>query len=77
MADAFDAMSCDRPYRRALPRDLVLGELRRLAGVQFDPIVAKEFVAILESDDDALNVSLLAESEPCGSEQATHDTQGW
>jgi len=77
VADAFDAMSCDRPYRRALPRDLVLGELRRFAGVQFDPIVAKEFVAILESDDDALNVSLLAESEPCGAEQATHDTQGW
>jgi putative nucleotidyltransferase with HDIG domain len=77
VADAFDAMSCDRPYRRALSRDVVLGELRRFAGVQFDPSAAKEFVAILEADDDALNVSLLAESEPCGAEPATHDTQGW
>jgi putative nucleotidyltransferase with HDIG domain len=77
VADAFDAMSCDRPYRRSLPRDVVLGELRRYAGVQFDPTVAKEFVAILESDDDALDLSLLADSEPRGPERATHDTQGW
>jgi putative nucleotidyltransferase with HDIG domain len=77
VADAFDAMSCDRPYRRSLPRDVVLGELRRYAGVQFDPTVAKEFVAILESDDDALDLSLLADSEPHGPEQGTHVTQGW
>jgi len=77
VADAFDAMNCDRPYRRSLPRDVVLGELRRYAGIQFDPTVAKEFVAILESEDEALDISLLADSEPHGSEEGTHDTQGW
>jgi len=49
VADAFDAMTCDRPYRRALPREVVVAELRRFAGIQFDPDVAKEFLACLES----------------------------
>ena len=48
VADAFDAMSSDRPYRKALSRETAVSELRRYAGVQFDPDVAKEFLAILE-----------------------------
>ena len=49
VADAVDAMSSDRPYRKALRRDLVLDGLRRFSGVQFDPNLAKEFLAILET----------------------------
>jgi putative nucleotidyltransferase with HDIG domain len=49
VADAFDAMTCARPYRPSLERDVVIAELLRFAGVQFDPILAKEFVAILET----------------------------
>jgi response regulator RpfG family c-di-GMP phosphodiesterase len=49
VADAFDAMTCDRPYRRALGREVVVAELRRYAGSQFDPDVAAAFLACFES----------------------------
>ncbi len=49
VADAFDAMTCDRPYRRALPREIVLSELRRYSGSQFDPEVARAFLTCFES----------------------------
>jgi putative nucleotidyltransferase with HDIG domain len=62
IADAFDAMSCDRPYRRALRRDVVLSELRRFAGVQFDPHLAKEFAAIVESSAEDVDITVLAEA---------------
>jgi putative nucleotidyltransferase with HDIG domain len=62
IADAFDAMSCDRPYRRALRREVVLAELKRFAGVQFDPNLAKEFAGIVESSADDVDVTLLAEA---------------
>lgn len=35
--DAFDAMSSDRPYRKGLPVERALAELRRHSGSQFDP----------------------------------------
>jgi diguanylate cyclase (GGDEF)-like protein/putative nucleotidyltransferase with HDIG domain len=37
VADAFEAMTADRPYRRARPVDEALEELDRLSGTQFDP----------------------------------------
>jgi pSer/pThr/pTyr-binding forkhead associated (FHA) protein len=37
LADAFDAMTSDRPYRGAMPLDLALAETSRQAGSQFDP----------------------------------------
>jgi len=37
VADAVDAMLCDRPYRPAMPLDQVKEELTLLAGKQFDP----------------------------------------
>ena len=61
IADAFDAMSCDRPYRRALRREVVLGELRRFAGVQFDPHLAKEFAAIVESTANDVDITVQAD----------------
>ncbi|HKA14760.1 MAG TPA: HD domain-containing phosphohydrolase [Myxococcota bacterium] len=60
VADAFDAMSCDRPYRRALRREVVLGEFRRFAGVQFDPNLAKEFAALVESSAEDVDITVLA-----------------
>ena len=47
VADSYDAMTTDRPYRRALSRDVVMAELKRGAGVQWDPDVVAAFLRIL------------------------------
>ena len=44
VVDAFDAMTSDRPYRRALPAEAAIEEVHRCAGGQFDPVVARVFV---------------------------------
>jgi HD-GYP domain-containing protein (c-di-GMP phosphodiesterase class II) len=44
VVDAFDAMTSDRPYRRALPAEAAVEEVDRCAGGQFDPVVARAFV---------------------------------
>jgi HD-GYP domain-containing protein (c-di-GMP phosphodiesterase class II) len=46
VADAFDAMTSDRPYRRGLPLQRALAELRRGAGRQFDPKVVRAFLSV-------------------------------
>jgi HD-GYP domain-containing protein (c-di-GMP phosphodiesterase class II) len=46
VADAFDAMTNDRPYRRALDFDYAVAEIEGQAGKQFDPAIASAFVAI-------------------------------
>jgi HD-GYP domain-containing protein (c-di-GMP phosphodiesterase class II) len=43
--DAYNAMTTDRSYRKALPRDEALAELRRGAGSQFDPVVVEALIA--------------------------------
>jgi HD-GYP domain-containing protein (c-di-GMP phosphodiesterase class II) len=48
LADTFDAMTTDRPYRRALPIHAALEEVERHAGTQFDPELAAAWVAIVE-----------------------------
>jgi putative nucleotidyltransferase with HDIG domain len=49
VADAYEAMTSDRPYRNALSREDALEELRVNAGSQFDPEVVRHFVKLLES----------------------------
>ena len=58
VADAFDAMTTNRPYRAALPREDALAELRRCAGTQFDPAC----VAALERTIDVVEGELAAEA---------------
>jgi hypothetical protein len=60
VADSYDAMISDRPYRRGLPRDRALAEIERAAGEQFHPVVAKAFVA-LQRGFDPLKVLTLEE----------------
>jgi response regulator RpfG family c-di-GMP phosphodiesterase len=62
VADAFDAMSCDRPYRRALARDVVTDEFKRFAGRQFDPNLAKELLLLLDTGVWDVDPQLLADS---------------
>jgi HD-GYP domain-containing protein (c-di-GMP phosphodiesterase class II) len=46
VADAFDAMTNDQPYRSALPLAEALDEIRSRAGLDFDPDVAEAFFLI-------------------------------
>jgi putative nucleotidyltransferase with HDIG domain len=46
VADAFDAMTSDRPYRQALSREDALAEVERCAGTQFDPKIASVFLEV-------------------------------
>jgi diguanylate cyclase (GGDEF)-like protein/putative nucleotidyltransferase with HDIG domain len=47
VADAYEAMTADRPYRRALSHEIARAELRRGAGTQFDPQVVEAFLRAL------------------------------
>ena len=53
IVDAYDAMSSDRAYRKALSRDTIRGELSRGRGTQFDPHMTDAFLELL--DEGALN----------------------
>ncbi len=51
IADAYDAMTKDRVYRKALPRDVAINEIKSNAGSQFDPNIANVFLKILEQNN--------------------------
>ncbi|MDR3588204.1 MAG: diguanylate cyclase [Negativicutes bacterium] len=47
--DAYDAMTSDRPYRKAMSRQDAIAELKRCAGTQFDPELVGQFIAMVDS----------------------------
>ncbi|MDT8903287.1 diguanylate cyclase domain-containing protein [Anaeroselena agilis] len=47
IADAYDAMTSDRPYRKAMPPEDALKELQRFKGRQFDPLLVDKFINVL------------------------------
>jgi putative nucleotidyltransferase with HDIG domain len=51
VADTYDAMTTDRPYRKALSKKVAMEELRRCAGAQFDGQVVEAFVKAYESGE--------------------------
>jgi uncharacterized membrane protein len=51
VADSYDAMTSDRPYRAGLSSEVALAEIERHAGAQFHPAIAKAFVALQRGDD--------------------------
>ena len=51
VADSFDAMTSDRPYRAACPAEGALEELQRCAGTQFDPDLVEAFIAVCYDGD--------------------------
>jgi HD-GYP domain-containing protein (c-di-GMP phosphodiesterase class II) len=46
VADTYDAMTSERPYRPALSTEIALAEIKRCSGTQFDPEVVKAFLEI-------------------------------
>lgn len=50
VADAYDAMCSDRPYRKKLNNDKILKELKDQSGKQFDPKVVKALISVLDRE---------------------------
>ncbi len=46
IADTYDAMTSTRSYRKALPHEIAIEEIRKCAGNQFDPNLAQKFIEI-------------------------------
>jgi diguanylate cyclase (GGDEF)-like protein len=54
LVDAYSAMILDRPYRTALSQEEAFAELRRNAGTQFDPSLVEPFIAMIETQLEAV-----------------------
>jgi HD-GYP domain-containing protein (c-di-GMP phosphodiesterase class II) len=50
VADTFDAMTTDRPYRKALSHDTAFAELRKGSGTQFDTAVVEAFISACKEE---------------------------
>lgn len=63
VADSFDAMTSERPFRPRLSREEALAEIEANAGTQFHPVIAKAFVAVQrgERPEDVLSKEELSE----------------
>jgi putative nucleotidyltransferase with HDIG domain len=53
VSDTVEAMTSDRPYRRGLPLERVVGELHRFSGTQFDPNCVEAMLRLLEREGEA------------------------
>ena len=51
VVDTFDAMTSNRSYRSALPLNVVIEEIERCKGTQFDPLIADAFLSIVQNPD--------------------------
>jgi len=47
VADSFDSMTSDRPYRPAPPKEYAISEINRCSGTQFDTQAAEAFLRVL------------------------------
>jgi PAS domain S-box-containing protein len=51
IADVYDALATDRPYRKAWPREKVLAYIAGQAGKHFDPRIVQEFMSMLRGEE--------------------------
>ncbi len=51
VADAFDAMTSDRPYRKAMAIEEVIAEFKRCSGSQFDPAIVKVLLKLIDASN--------------------------
>jgi HD-GYP domain-containing protein (c-di-GMP phosphodiesterase class II) len=49
-ADAFDAMTADRPYRKAMSRERAIETIKEESGKQFDPDIVKAFLEVMAQE---------------------------
>lgn len=47
IVDAYDAMTSDHPYRKAMSHDEAVNELKRESGIKFDPNLLDKFLALI------------------------------
>ncbi len=59
VADAYEAMTADRPYRDAIGYEAAMAELRRCAGTQFLPNVVEALIAALEREASRATTTLV------------------
>lgn len=50
IADVFDALNSNRPYRKSLPRDMIISIFKKNSGSQFDPAMVSVFLKLLEKN---------------------------
>jgi putative two-component system response regulator len=48
VADAYDAMTSERPYRKAFPKEKAVSELKKCKGTHFDPDIVEAFLRVLD-----------------------------
>ena len=51
VADTFDAMTTDRPYRKGLTKEMAIDELKKNSGIQFNPLPVKAMVELYEKGE--------------------------
>jgi hypothetical protein len=66
VADAFDAMTTDRPYRRALPPGEAFADIERQAGAQFAPDCAPAWLGLWPRVEELLDQGAVASGRPPG-----------
>jgi HD-GYP domain-containing protein (c-di-GMP phosphodiesterase class II) len=62
VADAYEAMTSDRPYREAIGYDAAMAELRRCSGTQFDPAVVEALIASLTREASRAGTTLVLQA---------------
>jgi HD-GYP domain-containing protein (c-di-GMP phosphodiesterase class II) len=76
IADTIDAMTTDRPYRKRLPLDVVIAELQKCRGTQFDPELIDVVVASVAVRRLIGGSTEVAESGPSRSRRVSWPTGG-
>ncbi len=75
IADTFDAMTSDRPYRKALPYQVAREEIEKCAVSQFDPTAVEAFCAVHPAEWDAIrelvDTQLALKRQDTGADDAT------
>ena len=67
VADHYDALISDRPYRAGLPRERVIGFIKEDSGTKFDPNVVKAFLEVMAQEDRELQGQSERAAESTGS----------